>query len=335
VARPTAVISNNPKVGFQWSVPKVFDRLELSNDTEQRTWKLPDARGTITVGVTADAVYSLVGYRAGQQWPLGTPQYVPMWTPTYTPTPTPTTTPTPTPTLAPTATPAPTATTPPTPIPVPNIQYFQLVGDGVTPGDTQSVPGKTITSYGVVAGSCVKLKWQVDGAVIVTLSGQPVEHSMVVPQAPSPPCLTANTSYILIAINGDPDKAAAQVKREYDLFVTITPPATPGPPCCVNGSQLKDGSGNLLTWDYSALATVPAGFRVYRSTVWGTRTPFEPKFETLDRTVKQWLDPDKPTCGKAYYVVALYKNVTGDMCSDPVMCETEASTTSWYSPPCP
>jgi hypothetical protein len=48
-------------------------------------------------------------------------------------------------------------------------------------------------------------------------------------------------------------------------------------------------------------------------------------------TVHQWVDTTaKPTCGKAYYVVAVYIDIITEEKK-----ETGASTTSWYSTPCP
>jgi hypothetical protein len=61
-------------------------------------------------------------------------------------------------------------------------------------------------------------------------------------------------------------------------------------------------------------------------------TDFVPVFALYDSSAFRWQDKLKPgeTCGKAYFVVAIYTDLITSNEE-----ETAASDTSWYSAPCP
>ncbi len=89
---------------------------------------------------------------------------------------------------------------------------------------------------------------------------------------------------------------------------------------------------NTVAWSYPVQERSRVDyFRIYRTDV-PPGTDFEPVWPTEDNTPKPFVDNLGPgkTCGKAYYVIAVYTDlVTG------AERETAASSTSWYSTSCP
>ncbi|MCA1553114.1 MAG: hypothetical protein LC737_01920, partial [Chloroflexi bacterium] len=71
------------------------------------------------------------------------------------------------------------------------------------------------------------------------------------------------------------------------------------------------------------------GFRVYRADVPNTNYVRVADESVLKSNVFNWPDPVTPSCGKSYYVVAVYND---GVTSTPR--ESARSTTTWYSRTC-
>ena len=236
-------------------------------------------------------------------------------------------TPTPTPTPIPTATPAPTAT--PTPYPPPVIVYYKAEGnnpleDQVVFVETLDEGGFPVYVYRVEGGSRMKLAWEVRNAESVVLLGfgpqALIEDGFLLPGS-----IIESGDYVLIAVNnGGVNTSKATIR------VDITSPEPPPPPYNVAGVEDAAGGTNAITWSYRfADRSKIVGFRIYRAD-FPPGSAFEPVQTLYDINANNWVDSLAQTCGKAYYVVALYVDYVTDE-----EVETQASTTSWYSQPCP
>jgi hypothetical protein len=230
------------------------------------------------------------------------------------------------PTAKPTAKPPPTPTA--TPFPPPVVAYY--LAEGLNPPDDKvvfqtSYEGENgmIYVYDVEVGSRVTLKWKVNNAdtvVVEPFGAQPTEGSVVLP-AP----VVAPATYELTAKNNNG-------KNEIHAFlqIEITSPNPPQAPYNVRGTEDPAGKKNTIEWSYTDLdRALIVGFRIYRAEV-PPGSDFVAVWTEYDPSATAWTDEVDPTCGKAYYVVAVYV--------DPITNEekeTEASSTSWYSQPCP
>jgi hypothetical protein len=246
--------------------------------------------------------------------------------------------------LEPTPTPEPTEPPPPppptdTPYPPPVIIYYKAEGlnppdDKVTFKSSYQADTSTVYEYDVQAGSMVKLSWKATGADVVTLQNfgpQPAEAVLTIPD----PVIRA-TTYQLTAENPG-GVASAFVKLE------LVPRPAPPAPFNLSGQTTADPA-IVLTWYYDRGSILEIdGFRIYRADVSPTGDGvFEPvasldreddwqnrsKFSWTDEL--QDVDPKGRTCGLAYYVVAFYWDVVENREK-----QTDASTTSYYSPLCP
>jgi len=228
--------------------------------------------------------------------------------------------PTPTGTPLPTAPPTPTPTS--TPVP-PNIVYFNVVAADTNDADKVVFVGGSPPTYEVVAGTQVNLQWLVQNALKVSLSvddqslgDQPFEGQL-------PQTVRAEGNYKLEARNVQDDLATAFVRIEMTQEI---PPA----PDNVSGEPLTDTVD--ISWEYRTQdENKIIGFRIYRADVPpGSNFQRVADEDDLDQGSRQWSDAVGVghTCGKAYYVVAVYEDFNGDV------QETDASENSWYSPPC-
>ncbi len=236
-------------------------------------------------------------------------------------------TPTPTPTPIPTAPPPPTAT--PTPYPPPVIVYYKAEGnnpleDQVVFVETLDEGGFPVYVYRVEGGSRMKLAWEVRNAESVVLQDfgpqALIEDGFLLPGS-----IIESGDYVLIAQNnGGANTTKATIR------VDITSPEPPPPPYNVAGVEDAAGGTNTITWSYRfADRSKIVGFRIYRAD-FPPGSAFEPVQTLYDTNANNWVDSLAETCGKAYYVVALYVDYVTDE-----EVETQASTTSWYSQPCP
>ncbi len=228
--------------------------------------------------------------------------------------------------VEPTPTPEPPTPTP-TPAPVPDIEYFVARG-AEDPNDVNQV-GSAISNtikYEVVAGAKVEFSWSVLHAASVelfedgtSLGEQPAEWVL-------PPRVVKQAGqYELRAANAD------DVSESAFIQVVMVEPEPPPPPYNLGGPS-EPATPLTIQWEYDpAYLDQIVGFRVYRADA-----PYE-QFDRvadesdLDNSKRTWDDED-PSCGQAYYVVAVYE-IYED--GETVKRETDPSPDRWYSWPCP
>ena len=129
----------------------------------------------------------------------------------------------------------------------------------------------------------------------------------------------------------------------YSIRIELRVPPPPPPPSGLAGVADDNAVEIQLEWDYDEGREVDiTAFRVYRANVSDGRFRVVSRGADLEvnapPTTGHWswidnaqnsLDPLTETCGKAYYIVAVYVNIlSGDE------METAASDNSWYSQPC-
>jgi hypothetical protein len=230
------------------------------------------------------------------------------------------------------ATPEPTPKPPPTatatPFPLPVLAYY--IAEGLNPPDDEvvfqtSYEGEDgmIYVYDVEVGSRITIKWKVNNAdtvVVAPFGAQPTEGEVVPPAA-----VVAPATYELTAKNNDGNN-----EIHAFLQIEITSPNPPQAPYNVRGTEDAAGKKNTIKWSYTDLdRALITGFRIYRAEV-PPGNDFVAVWTEYDPNAGEWTDEVDPTCGKAYYVVAVYVDPVTDEEK-----ETEASSTSWYSQPCP
>lgn len=228
----------------------------------------------------------------------------------------------PTPTATATPTPTPTGT----PLPGPKIKFFRAEGAVDCNKNSAACPGG---SYCDVRGTGeVALRWEVTNLfpgdqVSVKRGAEYVSE----PSQQGQGFLTVKESWI-------PGRFTLQVESgrlpggSASARLCLERQAPPPPYNVRGGPDDSDPDKLKIEWAYSAsdLAYI-AGFRIYRID-YSTGTQFEPAYETADTMKRDWTDQRAGTCGRGYYVVALYRTSSGDL------VET-APSNSWYSSPCP
>jgi hypothetical protein len=233
--------------------------------------------------------------------------------------------PTPTPTPPPTLPPPPTSTPTPTPTATPNIVSFTVSavedGDIVAPVSSDD----NIPTYQVDAGTLIALAWKIENAVNeVRLTDSSNDYGARSPEDQFQLTVTSSTVFQLTV--------TGSVSRRIRINVQAIPP--PPPPFNVNGI---DGENNdapaTVTWDYPGESQGRLlGFRVYRASVDNFNFSLVADRFELDNTMKQWVDPTTPSCGRVYYVVGVWQDITRT--GDDQIQETAISPTSWYTRPC-
>jgi hypothetical protein len=300
------VLGNNQVVKLTWSVAGAFTKIEITNPdllfstTISRT-------GAITVTPKETTLYVLTAFNGDLS--ASAPVEATVLEPT------------PLPTVPPTA-PPPTATPPP-----PIISYFSA--EGVDPSEDKVVFQGVDSSnnwpvylYAVDAGSHVQLSWGVKDADMVTLEDlgtQKGEGSLVLPDA-----VVRARSYLLTAENYEgKNKVYASIEMD------VSYPAPPPPPLQVTGIEDAAAETNTIKWSYKPDDRDSIiGFRIYRADV-PPGSDFVAVWPEYSKDAQEWTDSVSPTCGRAYYVVAIYMDLVNN-----VEKETTASGTSWNSKTC-
>ncbi len=310
---PNQVIGgDNEVVKLTWSVSGATTNVEITAPNFKLTGLEP--QGFITVTPEETTLYVLTAFNGDLS--ASKPAEVTWVEPTPTATPTP----------VPTAPPPPTET--PTPFPPPIISFYKAE-DINSPSDAvifqreYDTAAGTVYEYQVVAGTRVKLSWGVKDADTVTLENlgsQPPEGSITLPAPVVQPALIK-----LTAENNDGNN---QVNAAIQF--SVVSPAPPPPPLQVTGVEDPAAETNTIQWAYRSedRASID-GFRIYRSDV-PPGSDFVVVWPLTDPSASSWTDNVSPTCGRAYYVVAVYTDWVNN-----VEKETAASSTSWYSKPCP
>lgn len=221
--------------------------------------------------------------------------------------------------------PTPTPEPPPptaTPFPPANIIFFKAES-GEEPPKPEEVVQISENSYEVVVGSRVKLSWSVQNATKVTLEdfgSQPFEGSVTF-------IVRNSDTYQLAALN--------EANQETSAFLEIKAkplPPPPSPNSFIGQENLNGAPVITLTWKYPGAAQDDiTGFRIYRADLSDPDNFSRIADEgDLEPTANQFVDTTaSPACGKVYYVVAVFLNLD----NEPE--ETDSSTTSWISIPCP
>ncbi len=226
----------------------------------------------------------------------------------------------------PTTTPVPTGT--PTPVPG-QILVFEIS----SPGSPQVVDrGGNPHRYQVQVGTTVTFRWQTGAATTKVTFAEPGGNTETgaVPTGQTNRTINASGTYNLVAEN-----ATGQQTAPRFIEITVVDRPAPRAPYNVLGYEDPAAGTNRLTWRWeneSGRSPI-VGFRVYRATVPGGSVAVIPGADenslAADANPKEFTDSVSPTCGYAYYVVAVYRDLEGDAQESP------ASTNSWYSLPCP
>jgi hypothetical protein len=302
------------QIKLAWSVVGDVTGVEVSGPTLNSPITGLDREGTVTMSVQNSTLFVLTASNQGKK--TSSTVDISVNEPT------------------PTATPVPTGTPPPptaTPVPPAVINRFVIS----SPGSPQVVDqgGTNPRRYQVQENTTVTFEWEVDKAAKVTFvpdNGASVE---VDPSGQSVNLITVPTvgqmrSYRLIAENSESQRTTASIE------ITVVDPPPPAPPHTVTGVENTAGNQNTISWLWTEDPTRDTiiGFRVYRASVPGGSFSVAPGAteSTLTKdSPRQFVDSVSPTCGRAYYVVAVYKDVFG------TSLESPASLNSWYSTPCP
>jgi hypothetical protein len=239
---------------------------------------------------------------------------------------------TPTPTLTPTATPTPTATNPPTPTETPSATptplspeiIFFHVESGANPPNPLAILSMSdvngVATYSVYAGTQLALVWQTRNAAKVTLNGEERNANDAILFV-----ATGSQSHFLLAENpgANPDRA----QRSVAISVLPRPSPPPPPEIVTDTPDDQDNQPGKVRWQYPSdrLGDI-LGFRIYKTALGSLEAV--PASQILSVTIFEWTDP-ADTCGKSYFVVAVYEEPETD-----TVRETDASSSSVYTQPC-
>jgi hypothetical protein len=180
----------------------------------------------------------------------------------------------------------------------------------------------------------VQLNWLVEGANEITLFGPGITEGVGNQGNKDLGQIISNGTYQLTATN-DGGSATATVI----IQVRLQPPPPPYDVAGIRGTDMI-----TVTWRYDSVSFQKSyfrGFKIYSADVSAGSTDTD--FYEVGELRKA--APDDPplvqytfvhdltgldTCGRAYYVTAIYEDVLTT-----IEEETNASTNSWYSIPCP
>lgn len=232
----------------------------------------------------------------------------------------------------PTATPAPTSTPPPptgTPIPPAVINRFVISAPGSPKVVDQG--GSNPRRYSVQENTTVTFEWEVDLAAKISFvpddgASAEVDPSGQLVAMVTVPGVGQTRNYRLIAENSESKRTTTSIE------VTVVDPPPPDPPYTVTGVEDVSNGQNTISWQWTADSNKDniEGFRVYRAAVpGGSYSVVADENSLTSDSPNQFVDSVSPTCGKGYYVVAVYKNVSGNSLESP------ASLNSWYTVSCP
>jgi hypothetical protein len=226
-----------------------------------------------------------------------------------------------TPTPEPSATPEPT----PTPLPIPEFLDFTIIA----PGSPRVVDrgGTNPRVYEVQIDTEVTFQWRTDNAATKVIFTEPGGGAEVgtVPVGQSQKTITVNGTFTVVAENADAKQTAPLA---IQVRVVDRPP--PNPPFSVIGTE-KPGENEITwRWNLDPNKSDIVGFRVYRADVPGGSFALLPGADenSLPKGTTIFTDSLNPTCGKAYYIVAVYEDLEGNILESPVSLNT------WFSTPC-
>jgi len=291
------VVGDEDQVELSWQINQNFTHGEISSP-DLGTIPFTDRIGSIIVTVKETTLFALTAFNGDKQ--SSTTTGVDVLTPT------------------------PTTTPPPTPIPPAKIEEFIIIAPG-KPEVNKTGDGK----YDVQKNTEVTFQWKTNNAankVIFTEPGGAAEVGAV-PVGQTKKTIIAGGNFTLVAEN-----SAGQSTSPKQIEIDIVDQPPPNPPFNVNGAEDSANNENKITWNWTfdPAKSDATGFRVYRADV-PPGTNYTQVAEIFDRNARDWTDdnPGPTTCGKAYYVVALYLDING------VTQESAVSTNTWFSTPLP
>lgn len=248
--------------------------------------------------------------------------------PTATPLPPPTDTPVPPPPSA-------------TPIPLPLIAQFEIVSKMAGFPVSRTV-NEGLDVFTVDAGVEVDVVWEVQTATSAELqqtplqAGSPTDYKNRLTKDAITFIATEATRFKLTGIN-NPEGGDNDQTTERLIELRLNPVVVPDPPINVNyAGGLNTTDPVTVTWEYNAAQTDRIeGFRLYRAPA-GSSDFLPIADETiLKNDARSFTDADKNTakCNKAYYLVAVFVDLTKSGTDKTV--ETNSGATSYQTPPCP
>jgi len=305
-AEPVKIVrSDENLVTLKWSVEGKTTNVEISGPTLSSPITNLQAEDAISVSVDSTALFILAAFNQDQKASQNVQVEVEEPTPTPSPPP------------------------PPTSTPVPAIVKTFAIS---SPGSPAVVDkgGTNPRQYEVQDSTSVVFTWQVDDATSVTFT--PAGGSSQEVGATGQTNVTISGAGIKnYSLVGEND--VGEATQTYVIEVTVVDKPAPNPPYDVMGTEDVD-TKNTITWrwTYDSNNADIIGFRVYRATVPGGTFSVIPEADeyTLPRKegTSTYADEVSPTCGRAYYVVAVYEDINGSV------KESVVSTNSWYSLTC-
>lgn len=253
--------------------------------------------------------------------------------------PTPTATPEPpTPLPPPTDTPEPTATA----VPPPQIVSFRASS---TLPIRKEINSNGIDVYFVDGGADVVISWEATEATEVVLvetsdTGDrtygkrlPEDQISIIASGPLDYVMTAYNNPNGVDVVTAPKREFGTATRQ--LRIELNPAEPPDPPTNVTFSGgTNDDDPVQISWDYNSLQVDKIiGFRVYKARAGSIDfTPIADE-EDLDNEARDYKDEEPPFCDRAYFVVAVYIDLTKP--GNDKTVETDSGSTSFFTPPCP
>jgi len=261
--------------------------------------------------------------------------------------------PTPTPEPTPTATPEPpppTATATPTLVPNPAIVSFGVMRTDGEPV-TKEVDDDGNDIFFVPGGSEVSVSWEVQNATTVQLrelTSSGFDRLLTNRLAKDQIVLNAleDISYIMTAYNNpadvdvtNPENVGKYGSVERRMSLELEAAQQFDPPTNVQWSRGGDGIDNendpvIVTWEYNPQQTNDIlGFRIYKAAAGSSSFVRLVDESTLTNTSRSHTDEQKPLCDQAYFIVAVFQDLTKPGADKTV--ETDAGADSFITPPCP
>jgi hypothetical protein len=324
-ADPTTLIQGKAKVTedqkqveLKWLVEGKVTNVELNGGPDVGIFSNLDPESSVNLTIAKNTIFVLTAFNEDAT----SSQTIQVEVLAATPTPTLTPTPAPTGTPVPSATPLPTVTPTPTTAPA-SITSFVISSPG-SPRVTD-LGGTNPHLYKVQVNTDAIFSWVVENAVTVTFFPADGSSSEVGTSGQTNATITGSgiKNYSLVAENSVGERTTAQV-----IQITVVDQDPPDPPFNITGVETENEQ-NTINWVWSADQdkNEATGFRVYRANV-GSTFSLVVDENTLGADTRSWTDTLSATCGKAYYVVAVYEDISGST------QESAISTNSWYSQPC-
>jgi hypothetical protein len=306
-------LGDDEPVKLSWAVKGDVTAIEIFSPDLRISTAL-SRTGTIPIFLEKSTFFILTAVNRDQS---STAQVEVNVLPAPTPTPTETTTPVP-------PTPAPTATR----IPQPGVTFFGAES-GESPARPDEVTLQGGASYQMLVGSLIKLNWSTTSATRVVLRATKLDNSSIdYGNRPLSGDFTFRfdgtiRTFELTAYNEPADGLGTFPSVSQAITIQANQ-IRPTAPFALTG--VGEEAQNRLSWSYDPqyLSKIRS-FKIYRATT--TQMTFSLAAE-LDPTLTTYIDTTQPICDRAYFVVATYTDVEGNV------LETEPTATSWFSPIC-